>query len=79
MSKNIFCRHGKINFTNASALADKLELIALSLLGARSASASLSARSSTIFARFFNLQSLVPEKGVSRIGYAFGHNCKSIV
>ena len=27
----------------------------------------------------FNLQSLIPEKGVSRIGYAFGHNCKSIV
>ena len=27
----------------------------------------------------FNLQSLIPEKGVSRIGYTFGHNCKSIV
>ena len=27
----------------------------------------------------FNLQSLIPEKGVCRIGYAFGHNCKSIV
>ena len=52
MSKNRFCRYGKIHFTNESALGDKLELIALSLLGARSASASLSARSSTILARF---------------------------